>query len=121
MKQTICSVGDAILLDKIPESYDFAPIKNVVEKADVKLFNLENVLSDRKLKAAKKQLLGQLAISSDNGETQCLSMGKSLLSFGKIHSGKDNRSLVEGITAEEVRDMALKIFDRSRLSKLVYV
>jgi predicted Zn-dependent peptidase len=46
------------------------------------------LMSDRKLKAAKKQLLGQLAISGDNGETQCLSMGKSLLSFGKIHSGK---------------------------------
>ena len=79
------------------------------------------VLSDRKLKAAKKQLLGQLAISGDNGETQCLSMGKSLLSFGKIHSNNDNRSLVEGITAEEIREMAQKIFNRSRLSKLVYV
>ena len=79
------------------------------------------VLSDRKLKAAKKQLLGQLAISGDNGETQCLSMGKSLLSFGKIHSNKDNRSLVEGITAEEIRTMAQKIFDKSRLSKLIYV
>ena len=78
-------------------------------------------MSDRKLKAAKKQLLGQLAISSDNGETQCLSMGKSLLSFGKIHSGNENRSLVEGITAEEIREMARKIFDKSRLSKLVYV
>ena len=79
------------------------------------------VLSDRKLKAAKKQLLGQLAISGDNGETQCLSMGKSLLSFGKIHSNKDNRSLVESITADEIRTMAQKIFDKSRLSKLVYV
>ena len=90
-----------------------------VEKELEKLRN--EAMSDRKLKAAKKQLLGQLAISSDNGETQCLSMGKSLLSFGKIHSGKENRSLVEGITAEEIREMARKIFDRSRLSKLVYV
>ncbi len=79
------------------------------------------VMSDRKLKAAKKQLLGQLAISGDNGETQCLSMGKSLLSFGKIHSGKENKSLVDGITAEEIRTMARKIFDKSRLSKLIYV
>ena len=90
-----------------------------IDKEIVKLQS--DVMSDRKLKAAKKQLLGQLAISGDNGETQCLSMGKSLLSFGKIHSGKENRSLVEGITAEEIREMAQKIFDRSRLSKLVYV
>ena len=46
-------------------------------------------LSDRKLKAAKKQLLGQLAISGDNGETQCLSMGKSLLAYGKINRTKE--------------------------------
>ena len=45
-----------------------------IDKEIAKLQN--DLLTDRKLKAAKKQLLGQLAISSDNGETQCLSMGK---------------------------------------------
>ena len=90
-----------------------------IDKEIVKLQS--EVMSERKLKAAKKQLLGQLAISSDNGETQCLSMGKSLLSFGKIHSGKENRSLVEAITAEEIRTMALKIFDKAKLSKLIYI
>ena len=47
MKQTICSVGDAILLESFPDGYDITPVKNIVEKADVRLFNLENVLSDR--------------------------------------------------------------------------
>ena len=78
-------------------------------------------LSERKLKAAKKQLLGQLAISSDNGETQCLSMGKGLMAYGKVSSGSENRSLVEGITAEDVREMAIRIFDKDRLSRLVYI
>ena len=78
-------------------------------------------LSERKLKAAKKQLLGQIAISSDNGETQCLSMGKSLLAYGKVSGGKDNKALVEAITAEDVQEMAIKIFDKSRISKLIYI
>ena len=78
-------------------------------------------LSERKLKAAQKQLLGQLAISSDNGETQCLSMGKGLLAYGKVSTGKENRSMVESITAEDVREMACKIFDKDKLSRLVYV
>ena len=78
-------------------------------------------MSERKLKAAKKQLLGQLAISSDNGETQCLSMGKGLLAYGKVSTGKENRSMVESITAEDVREMACKIFDKDKLSRLVYV
>ena len=81
----------------------------------------EELLSERKLRAAKKQLLGQLAISSDNGETQCLSMGKSLLAYGKVSSGKENRALIEAVTAEDVREMALDVFDPSKLSKLVYV
>ncbi len=78
-------------------------------------------LSERKLKAAKKQLLGQLAISGDNGETQCLSMGKSLLAYGKINDSKENASLIEGITAGDLQEMAIKIFDPSKLSTLTYI
>lgn len=78
-------------------------------------------LSDRKLKAAKKQLLGQLAISSDNGETQCLSMGKSLLAYGKITGDRKTKDLIDAITAEDVREMAQTIFDPDKLSRLVYV
>ena len=81
----------------------------------------EDLLSDKKLRAAKKQLLGQLAISSDNGETQCLSMGKSLLAYGKVSSGKENRSLVEAVTAEDIRETARTVFDSSKLSKLIYI
>ena len=81
----------------------------------------ETPLSERKLKAAKKQLMGQLAISGDNGETQCLSMGKGLLAYGKVSTGKDNRTLVEAVTAEEIREMAIKVFDFNKLSKLIYV
>ncbi len=78
-------------------------------------------LSDRKLKAAKKQLLGQLAISGDNGETQCLSMGKSLLAYGKIHDSKENLAMVESITAADLQEMALKIFNPEKLSNLIYI
>lgn len=78
-------------------------------------------LSDRKLKAAKKQLLGQLAISGDNGETQCLSMGKSLLAYGKINRTKETRELIENITAADIQEIACTVFDTTRLSKLVYI
>ena len=80
-----------------------------------------STMSDRKLKAAKKQLLGQLAISGDNGENQCLSMGKSLLAFGKIPGSAENKTMVDSITAEDVRRMACEIFSAERLSQLIYV
>ena len=81
----------------------------------------EEVLSERKLKAAKKQLLGQMAISGDNGETQCLSMGKGLLAYGKLNTDKETRQMVEDITAEDIREMARTIFATSNLSKLIYI
>lgn len=81
----------------------------------------EDMLSERKLKAAKKQLLGQMAISGDNGETQCLSMGKGLLAYGKLNTGKETRQMVEGITAKDIREMARTIFAPSNLSKLIYI
>lgn len=78
-------------------------------------------LSERRLKAAKKQLLGQLAISGDNGETQCLSMGKGLLAYGKVSTGQDNRASVEAVTAEDIREMAVRIFSPENLSRLIYI
>ncbi|MBR5072459.1 MAG: insulinase family protein, partial [Bacteroidales bacterium] len=60
-------------------------------------------LSDRKLKAAKKQLLGQLAISSESGEAQCLSMGKSLLAFGRVASSDENKAAIEAVTSTDLQ------------------
>ena len=78
-------------------------------------------LSDRKLKAARKQLFGQLAISSESAEAQCLSMGKSLLAYGRIASMAENRALLEALSAEDLRALAEKLFDPARLSSLVYL
>ena len=93
------------------------------QKAIVKeIEKLQNeLLTERKMKSAKKQLLGQLAISSDNGETQCLSMGKGLLAYGRITGGKETRELIEGISSEDVREMARKIFAQENLSRLIYI
>ena len=101
---------------------DKANLEKCLKAIDKEIAKLQaEPLSERRLKAAKKQLLGQLAISSDNGETQCLSMGKGLLAYGKISSGKDNKAMVEAITAEDVQEMAQKIFDSNRISRLTYI
>ena len=81
----------------------------------------ETPLSERTLKAYKKQLLGQLAIASDNGEAQCLSMGKSLLAWGRIDSSADNRARIEAVTPEDLQKMAARVFAPDRLSRLIYL
>lgn len=91
----------------------------VVERETAKLQN--ECLSPRRLKAAKKQLLGQLAVSSDNGESQCLAMGKSLLAYGMINSDETVRQKIEAISAEAIQSMAKKLFDPDRLSTLIFL
>lgn len=77
-------------------------------------------LTPGRLRAAKKQLLGQLAISSDNGETQCLSMGKSLIAYGRVSSDAKNREKIEAITSEDIREAACRIFSPDKLSRLIF-
>lgn len=78
-----------------------------------------NALTDRKLRAAKKQFLGQIAISSDNGESQCLSMGKSLLAYGRVASAEEIKREIEAVSADQIRDMACRIFAPDRTSCLI--
>lgn len=79
----------------------------------------DNTLTDRKLRAAKKQFLGQIAISSDNGESQCLSMGKSLLAYGKVASAEEIKREIEAVSADMIRDMTCRIFAPDRTSCLI--
>lgn len=79
----------------------------------------DNALTDKKLRAAKKQFLGQIAISSDNGESQCLSMGKSLLAYGKVASAEEIKREIEAVSADLIRDMACRIFAPDRTSCLI--
>ena len=85
MKQTILSVGDAILLEKFPESYDVNPIKEIVEKADAKLFNLENVLSDRRIYASS-YCGGTWLLAKENTLDDTLKFGFNGCSFANNHT-----------------------------------
>jgi len=85
MKQTICSVGDAILLERFPEGYDVKPIKDIVKKADVKLFNLENVLSDRRIYASS-YCGGTWLLAKEDTLDDTLSFGFNGCSFANNHT-----------------------------------
>ena len=78
-------------------------------------------LTEARLKAYRKQLLGQLAISSEAGEAQCLSLGKSMLAWGEVMTSAKTRSIIEAITAEQLQAMARRLFDPSNLSSLIYL
>lgn len=81
---------------------------------------IEAPISSRALANAKKQLLGQLAIASDNSEAQCLSMGKSMMIFGYIEPMETTRSKIESLTSSELQRVAQEILAWDNLSILIY-
>lgn len=85
MKQTICSAGDAILLERFPDDYNVFPIKNIIEKADVKLFNLENVLSDKAIYASS-YCGGTWLLAKEDTLDDTLSFGFNGCSFANNHT-----------------------------------
>jgi hypothetical protein len=48
-------------------------------------------------------------------------MGKGLISYGKITGDRQTKDLVDGITAEDVREMAQTLFAPEKLSRLIYI
>ncbi len=78
-------------------------------------------LSERNLRAAKKQLYGQLAIASDSKESQCLAMGKSLLAFGKVMKDEDSRIIIDALTPEDLQELAQKLWMDGSFSQLIYI
>ena len=80
----------------------------------------ETPLTPSALRAAKRQFLGQLAISSDNGEVQALSMGKSMMVFGRILPDDEARAKIMDITSEQLRDVACRVLSEDKLSTLIY-
>ena len=81
---------------------------------------IEAPLSSRALANAKKQLLGQLSIASDNSEAQCLSMGKSMMIFGYIEPMETTRAKIESLTSSELQRVAQEILAWDNLSILIY-
>ena len=77
-------------------------------------------LSERALRTAKKQLLGQLAVASDNGEAQALSMAKSMLVFGEILPDEEVRRRINAITSQSLRQAAVDVLSEERLSTLIF-
>ncbi len=93
--------------------------KKVVSREFAKL--REKKLGTLQLSKAKRQLLGQIAISAENHETLMLSMAKSYLVYNKFDSLKEIGEKIDRITAEEIQDIANDVLEQAKLSSLTYL
>lgn len=81
----------------------------------------EQPLPESALKKYKLQLVGQMAIASENKENMALSLGKSFMRYGKIDDLDVIKQHIEEVTAEKLQAIANEIFDIKQLSVLKYV
>ena len=72
------------------------------------------------LSKAKKQLIGYLTMSAENHESLMLSIGKSLLFYGKVDPLTKVYEKIEAITSEQIIDVANDVFEWDKMSKLVF-
>ncbi len=77
-------------------------------------------VAEETLSKAKRQLLGQMAISADNGETQALSMVKSLMAYGRVEAEEASHRRIAGVTVEDLLSAAREALDPEGMSSLIY-
>ena len=81
---------------------------------------MEKPLSDSQLKAAKKQIKGQIGVACDNRENFALDFGKSFLHYGWEKNVDCLYEQVEAITSQQIQDVARELFDKDRLITLIF-
>lgn len=81
---------------------------------------IEKPLSEGQLKAAKRQIKGQIGVACDNRESFALDFGKTFLHYGWKKDITKLMDDIERITAEDIQLVAQDIMASGCLTSLVY-
>ena len=81
---------------------------------------MQKPLSDAQLKAAKKQIKGQIGVACDNRENFALDFGKSFLHYGWEKNVDRLYEQVDEITTAQIQAVAQELFDKDRLTTLIF-
>ncbi len=77
-------------------------------------------LGSIQLSNAKKQLVGQLALSSETGLGELLSMTRAAFSKEGVESLSETIKKIRELKAEDILEVANEIFNRDNISLLIY-
>ena len=77
-------------------------------------------LGTMQLQHAKQQLIGQVALSYESGMNELLSATRSLLMGEPIEYMDEIIRKVEAVTADDVLEVANRVFDRAQLSQIIF-
>ncbi len=88
-------------------------------KKEFKLLR-DTKLGGLQLSKAKKQMIGQIAVSTESHDDLMLAIGKSYLLYNRVDPLHEVFKKIEAITDNELLEVANEILDETRLSTLVY-
>ncbi|MFV0366538.1 MAG: M16 family metallopeptidase [Mangrovibacterium sp.] len=80
----------------------------------------EKSLGSLQLSKAKKRLLGQMAIASENREDSMLAIGKSFMLFNKIDGFRKMSKEVDAISASDILEVANEVLTDNQLTTLIF-
>jgi predicted Zn-dependent peptidase len=81
---------------------------------------IDTPLSDVQLKAAQKQLKGQIGVSSDNRENFALDFGKNFLHQNKETEISTLFKKIDSITTSQVQEVAQELFPKEKLTTMIF-
>ena len=100
------------------DHHDANKCKRIVKKELLRLCDAP--LSEKALNAAKRQIIGQIALSYDNFESVAIGMGKRMLHYNRTQAKEELIARIQALTAEQVWDAAKEIFNPDSLTILEY-
>ena len=81
---------------------------------------IDRPLSPSQLRAAKKQIKGQIGVACDNRENFALDFGKSYLHYGWLKNIQHLYEQIDDITSQQIQEVAQEYLAEERLFTLIY-
>ena len=100
------------------DHHDAEKCKRIIKKELQRLCDAP--LSVKALAAAKRQIIGQIALSYDNFESVAIGMGKRMLYYGRTQTKEKMIERIQALTAEQVWDASKEVFNPENLTILEY-
>lgn len=96
-------------------------LKKSIKLIKRELKKMQNTsFTEGRLKKAKQQLKGQLALSMDSNSGLMHNLGKSFLAFGQIDTIQEIHKSIDEITSIQLKKLANKYMEASQISTLVF-
>lgn len=81
---------------------------------------IDQPLTTTQLNAAKKQLCGQIGISTDASEGYALALGKTFAHYHRHRSVTNIIDAIKSVSAEQIQQVAANVYATNHLTTLIY-